>query len=365
MRTFNLVNWDAHETAFRRLTRSRQITTAKLIHNLANTNRQNFLYYQTSPNCPGCGVVEETFEHVLQCTSPQTAEFRQTQLLDLQIKLRRITTPIPVIDAIMHGFQEWLSPPPHRSRAPTYGSLLKADILVTSAYYEQFHHLGWFSLCLGRISKTWSKAVAEYQANMQLQVKKDNWSVHFISLIWDFTRTLWNNRNQIIYGSTTDEAVSHQMSILHSKVRNLYQQYHEDHQIILPRHAYLFTHRSLEQCLNMSYDSITCWLRSVDESRMILATQLRHMQVTAATMFNMFRLQPYNTASDSDSTYIPTHSSIDTSSVGSGSTATLTDWSTSDTSISSDSNSCNSDRISAPSQATSLSAHRFPFPVVQ
>jgi hypothetical protein len=101
MRSFNLVNWDAHETAFQRLTRNRQITTAKLVHNLANTNRQNFLYYQMSPNCPGCRLVEETFEHVLQCTCSQTAEFRQTQLSE-----RRINTPTSVIDAIMHGFQD-------------------------------------------------------------------------------------------------------------------------------------------------------------------------------------------------------------------------------------------------------------------
>jgi hypothetical protein len=101
MRSFNFVNWDAHGTAFRRLTRNRQITTAKLVHNLANTNRQNFLYYQMSPNCPGCRLVEETFEHVLQCTCSQTAEFRQTQLSE-----RRINTPTSVIDAIMHGFQD-------------------------------------------------------------------------------------------------------------------------------------------------------------------------------------------------------------------------------------------------------------------
>jgi hypothetical protein len=39
-REFDMVHWDAHEKAFKRLTRHQQIATAKLIHNLANTNQQ-------------------------------------------------------------------------------------------------------------------------------------------------------------------------------------------------------------------------------------------------------------------------------------------------------------------------------------
>jgi hypothetical protein len=88
------------------------------------------------------------------------------------------------------------------------------------------------------------------------------------------------------------------------------------------------------------------------------------MQETAATMFNMFQLQTYTTASDSDSTYTPTRkSSIDTSSVGTGSTASLTDWSTSDTSDLNDSNSYDSGRTSAHSYFSGLSVHRLHIPV--
>jgi hypothetical protein len=34
-------------------------------------------------------------------------------------------------DYIMHGFQEWIKPPPQRSHAPIFGP----DILLTEAYY--------------------------------------------------------------------------------------------------------------------------------------------------------------------------------------------------------------------------------------
>lgn len=50
--TFLKVHWEAHEKAFHRLHRYCQHSTAKLIHGLVNTNRQNFLYHRQSPLCP-------------------------------------------------------------------------------------------------------------------------------------------------------------------------------------------------------------------------------------------------------------------------------------------------------------------------
>ncbi len=86
------------------------------------------------------------FEHVLCCPLPETVLFCDSQLEHLETQLRHIQTPLPVVKAIMKGFQDWITPPLHRSRSPTYGSLFGPDILLMSAYYEQFHQLGWFNL---------------------------------------------------------------------------------------------------------------------------------------------------------------------------------------------------------------------------
>jgi hypothetical protein len=42
--TFQKVDWDGHGTAFHRLNCQSKIHTAKLIHQLVNTNHQNQLY---------------------------------------------------------------------------------------------------------------------------------------------------------------------------------------------------------------------------------------------------------------------------------------------------------------------------------
>jgi hypothetical protein len=79
-------------------------------------------------------MVEETLEHVLRCSAPQTEEFCTIQLEALKLGLSNIQTPLKVTDAIMNGFHDWLSPSLHRSKAPTYGSLFGPNILLTSAY---------------------------------------------------------------------------------------------------------------------------------------------------------------------------------------------------------------------------------------
>jgi len=151
--TFNKVDWDAHESAFNRLPRCLTITTAKLIHNLANTNRQKILYYKSCALCPGCQAEEETFEHILKCSFPSTAKFWQEQLLELHTALENHCTPPAVCAALLHGFRDWIDPPTVCYHTPTSGSLRGPDILLTEAYYEQFHQLSWFQLCLGRVSK--------------------------------------------------------------------------------------------------------------------------------------------------------------------------------------------------------------------
>jgi hypothetical protein len=41
---FLRIEWEAFSTSFKRLTHSHQIHTAKLVHQLANTNRQNNIF---------------------------------------------------------------------------------------------------------------------------------------------------------------------------------------------------------------------------------------------------------------------------------------------------------------------------------
>jgi hypothetical protein len=153
---FNLVLWDAHERAFRRLPIYSQYSMAKLAHSLINTNWQNWLYYGQVPNCPICNMEEEKVQHVMSCPHQSVVLQCKIGLDKLQAGLVAIGTPQPVTEAIRYGIEQWsLALDQMSRRAPTAGSLYGPDAVLTSAYWEQ-HRIGWFNLCLGRISKKWA-----------------------------------------------------------------------------------------------------------------------------------------------------------------------------------------------------------------
>jgi len=121
---FQKVHWDAHECAFCRLPRYSQHSTAKMIHRLVNTNRQNHIYYGKPPLCPICNQEEETLRHVFSCPSLEAVQHHQNRLEDLKKTLTGISTPPPVIEAIAHGLVSWCQDPHcQHIRALTAGSL--------------------------------------------------------------------------------------------------------------------------------------------------------------------------------------------------------------------------------------------------
>ncbi len=260
--TFDLIHWNAHGSVFKQLTKALQISTAKIIHQLANTNRQNHLYYKTSPTCPCCQEAEETFEHVLLCPAEAVTIHREIALQDLTTSLEKLATPPPVVEVIIHGTLSWLnhSQGDTRSvRAQVAGSLRAADILLTSAFQEHYHTVGWFQLFLGRISLKWEKAAHAY-CSREGGTLPTAWSSNVIHHLWRFTRSMWNNRNGIVHGKDAETTATRILHYLHQQACILYDEYQSNPNIILTRHQHLFTSRTLDQRLQHNYDNITCWI---------------------------------------------------------------------------------------------------------
>jgi hypothetical protein len=61
---------------------------------------------------------------------------------------------------------------------------------------------------------------------------------------------------------------------LQTNVAQNFTNYQENNAYVLPCHAYLFTQQSLQQCFNLSYDQVSCWLRSVEEAPQILLLKI-------------------------------------------------------------------------------------------
>ena len=83
--------------------------------------------------------------------------------------------------------------------------------------------------------------------------------------------------------------VSNEFRCLQEKINSHYTAYNTNSNYVLPRHQYLFTQHSPQQRQSMSYDGMTCWLRSVDEAHSILSFQEQHLRQTSQRIFSLFR----------------------------------------------------------------------------
>jgi hypothetical protein len=63
--TFDSVAWSGYETAFKRLSKNRQVNVTKACFNLWHTGRKNARYYGGKKGCCVCNIQEEDWIHIL------------------------------------------------------------------------------------------------------------------------------------------------------------------------------------------------------------------------------------------------------------------------------------------------------------
>jgi hypothetical protein len=135
-----------------------------------------------------------------------------------------------------------------------------------------------------------------------------------------------NRFNAIVHGADAEETAQRILMGLRDQVHQHYSSFSEDAGYVLARHRHLFTSRTLEQQLSMSYDYVNCWLRSVDEARAQLTSHVETQQEAATRFFGAPAgyLASNNDSLSFDSDYVAS-SEVDTD------TASLVTHSTQDT----------------------------------
>lgn len=222
---------------------------------------------------------------MLKCPNPQATKARQSAFQALSNRFSHLHTPRQIITTIKHGSLHWVTgTPPNQVHAPTRGSLVAGDPLLTTAFLEQFHSIGWLYFFLGRISISWENAYCSYLGSSTTAASVHRWSTQLILSLWEYVQVLWKHCNQVVHGTAEDRARLI-LQDLHREVSSLYQQYQSTPEMILPRHSRLFTQKTLEEHLTQSYDEIICWLRSVSEARAVLQHQEDLLRSEATRFF--------------------------------------------------------------------------------
>jgi hypothetical protein len=151
-------------------------------------HRDNFISYIKKKN----NWNDQAFNaHVFSCPSETLTEHRTSVFQELQKNLKSINTSPEVVEAFTHGFQmlrNKLIDPGMLVHALTAGSLKGTDMLLTMAFHEQFHIIGWQHMFQGRLSKLWGKAVSEI-CKIKLPSFSTTWLAQTILYLWNYTQS--------------------------------------------------------------------------------------------------------------------------------------------------------------------------------
>ena len=118
-----------------------QLNTMKINHQWGTS---------TTPNCPVCCNIPETWQHVLSCKHHDMRQVRSSLLAHMYTGLIDFKTHTPLIDFILEFFENPTFEPP---KEPVIAHPLSSQ-LFHYAYREQ-SQIGWDHFARGLISSRW------------------------------------------------------------------------------------------------------------------------------------------------------------------------------------------------------------------
>jgi hypothetical protein len=67
------------------------------------------------------------------------------------------------------------------------------DMILTAAYTEQYHSIGWFQFTLGRVSKLWLAAITHHRC-IHPDTPDPSYVISLvITNLWLFLKDMWNH----------------------------------------------------------------------------------------------------------------------------------------------------------------------------
>ena len=222
---FDVIHWDAHGAALKRVNKKR-IHYTKLVFDQLPTNSQANKYDSGLRTCPTCNHPTENRDHILRCSTPAAATWREDFQLELSEFCRRTLTAPELKNLLTHALVKWFDSAEDIHMAPgDYPDDLGNLIIEQNA-------IGWRQIFSGRFSSEWSK-VQQAQYNRlpppqegQRKRTGDQWQAQLIVTIWKAWDKRWVERNKAAHGH---DAATRQHALRRDVQRQLEKIYSQRH----------------------------------------------------------------------------------------------------------------------------------------
>jgi hypothetical protein len=147
--TFDSVALRDYETAFKRLSKNRQVNISKACFNMWHTGRKNVRYYDGIKSCCMCSTQEEDWTHILMCLSIEACMNQEESWAKVGKAMKHWKIPNDLWTAMEKGLHGYTHNPKGGAMntpfPPTYGNIWNHFEL---AFREQ-DTIGWDNLLKG------------------------------------------------------------------------------------------------------------------------------------------------------------------------------------------------------------------------
>ena len=217
----DLVHWHSIEIALTRLSLPQQKNTIKLMFKLWATGRElRKRSVQHDHRCQRCSQLNEDWNHIFKC-SHSTQRLQQSHII-LRASFQKFQISPLMTQALFHGINSWIS----STTTPFSWHAYTADPYLHTlqqAYADQTS-IGWDNLLRGRLATKWLTSHDHY-VNLRHQSHKyssTRIAPSLVQALWNFSASLWKQRNEDIYGATLKDVQQKQRQLLLPKIQQAY-----------------------------------------------------------------------------------------------------------------------------------------------
>jgi hypothetical protein len=292
---FDRIDWNAHEIAYKTLSRYKKISVSKHLHNLWHTaSRAHRISADNSAACHLCHHPMETSAHVLTCPATSATLFRLQAFTTFRESLAHLELPESFYTTCQHGIDYFTTSlqtgAATKPRPPTANSIHPMHWLLSQAYNDQ-SNIGWHNFLRGRLSPHWGTALTFHATNNPTtHYTSQHMTKAIIISLWEYSLNVWEFRNGELHGHSAAEQKLRTLVSLQLRVRQQFEAYTLDPSIVHASDRFLFSRTPVNRRITHNVDTLTCWLSSVEIARQRQSSYIQHLQWSSARFFAPFFL---------------------------------------------------------------------------
>jgi len=198
----------------------------------------------TSDVCPRCATPLEDKAHITRCPQEEAAAVWSTAVTAFTQWMKDEQTDPSIIQAIAEGLAMWRS-----------GTTTNND---TPAFQKQ-SWLGWDAALDGWLTTEWRAQQEQYWSQWQRKKSSKRWATELIKKLWNISWEMCAHRNGVLH-----DAQQQHTDIIDSQLNSQLTALYQCGVHAVPRDAFRFFNKPLEELLQHTSNYKDKWIRSVE-----------------------------------------------------------------------------------------------------